>query len=101
MSKCVKLYKIEKIELAKSENNEWYCREYGWNGYGYGFSKWQYLGKIIELERIKHTYENLNGNEINKKGIRLAFRPAKSVVSFYISRSNKLIASGYRYRLPD
>ena len=101
MSKCIKLYKIEKEELAKSENGEWYCREYGWNGYGYGFSKWQYLGKLIKIERIKRTYENLNGNVINERRIHLSFRPSKSIVDFYISKNNKLYASGYNYRLPN
>ena len=101
MSKCVKLYKIERIELAKSENNNWYYREYGWNGYGYSFTKWQYLGKLLDIERIKYVYENLNGNEITKTEIRLEFRPIKSIVDFYITKNSKEDVSGYRYKLPN
>lgn len=31
------------VRVAQSENGAWYYREYGFNGYGKGWSKWEKL----------------------------------------------------------
>jgi hypothetical protein len=45
MAKAIALYHGSNtygvnVEVAKDINGQWYSREYGWNGYGRGWSKW-------------------------------------------------------------
>lgn len=45
MAKAVALYSGtntygKSIEVAKDANGQWFSREYGWNGYGRGWSRW-------------------------------------------------------------
>lgn len=50
MAKAISLYSGwdtygRPVELAEREDGEWFWREYGWNGYGRGWSKWADYGK--------------------------------------------------------
>lgn len=45
MAKAVALYSGtttygKSVEVAKDVNGQWFSREYGWNGYGRGWSRW-------------------------------------------------------------
>lgn len=56
MAKCIELYSGSNslgvnVEVALSESNTWYCREYGWNGFGKGWSKWiELVDDVVRLE---------------------------------------------------
>ena len=53
--KCLKVFRVDCsngwYQVAKGENGCYFCRDYGFNGYGMGFSKWEFLGKIKNIEK--------------------------------------------------
>lgn len=58
------------IEVAVREDNQWFSRSYGFNGFGNGWSKWQ---KQEELPRcpdgVEWGFKNLRS--VSPTGIRL------------------------------
>jgi hypothetical protein len=63
MAKAISLYSGydsvgRSIQLAEREDGKWFWREYGWNGYGQGWSKWASYGKEPEFPaRIANKVE--------------------------------------------
>lgn len=98
MTKCVRLYRYGdgRIELAESKTNNWFIRSYELNNYGYAWTKWESLGKLVSLKRKSTTWENLNGNVITTKSIDLTF----SNGSWSVKLREKIDANNLKYRLP-
>ena len=98
MTKCIRLYSNGdgRVELAKSETNNWFIRSYEQNNYGYAWTKWSPLGLLKSLKRKSFTWENLNGNEITTKSIELIFLKGY----WNVKLSEKVNTKNNRYRLP-
>lgn len=98
MVKCIKLYRHNdgRVELAKSESNNWFIRSYEQTKYGYAWTKWSSLGLLKSFKRKSLTWENLNGNEITTKSIDLIFLKGY----WNIKLSNKININNVKYRLP-
>lgn len=98
MVKCIKLYRHNdgRVELAKSESNNWFIRSYEQTKYGYAWTKWSSLGLLKSFKRKSLTWENLNGNEITTKSIDLIFLKGY----WNIKLSNKININKVKYRLP-
>lgn len=98
MVKCIKLYRHNdgRVELAKSESNNWFIRSYEQTKYGYAWTKWSSLGFLKSFKRKSLTWENLNGNEITTKSIDLIFLKGY----WNIKLSEKVNTNNLKYRLP-
>ena len=68
MAKAVKIYSDKDsigrpFEIAQRDDGKWFHREYRYNGYGMGWSKWiSYMHHTDWLESLR---------EVSPKGIRL------------------------------
>lgn len=72
--KCVKLYNIlSDYQIAKSASGQWFHRVYQSNNFGYTWTKWTPMKPIQNIVREKVTFENLNGNEITEKRMKVEF----------------------------
>lgn len=98
MAKCSKLYKSGQglVELAMSSSNNWFMRSYEQTRFGYGWTKWTPLGQLKEAKRYTCTWENLNGNEISVRQLKLTF----DKYDWSVKLSEKRDVEGLRYRLP-
>lgn len=54
MSKAVKLYsRTNEYQLAKRSDGIWFLRLWKNNGYGPNWTKWEEIGKIVKIEKMK------------------------------------------------
>lgn len=69
--KCLKSYKMHTAgghyEVAASQEGVYFVREFGFNGFGLGWSKWLKCGKICGIEKRRNSvcvmFENcINGS---------------------------------------
>ena len=79
MAKCTRLYSGYnslgvRVEVAQSVSGAWFCREYGFNGYGKGFSKWEEtdapeltteIRKWCDYTRTERVIEVTEGDKID------------------------------------
>ena len=106
MTKCVRLYSDGWTQVAKSSSGSWFKRTYEKTVYGYMWTRWEYIGKLTRTNRYIVTYENLNGNEITERQLKLSFSPDKSLPGEIYSYSHnfklkdKRCVIGCKYRLP-
>lgn len=69
MAKAIRLYSGHdtygcRIEMAERADGVWYWREYHWNGYGMGWSKWASYGKVPTFpSQVRNLCEIGNGPE--------------------------------------
>lgn len=86
--KCLKVFRVDCArgwyQVAKGQNGTYFCREYGFNGYAMGFTRWEFLGKIKNIEKGE-----------SKKDFMINFEKDRIVVSL------RRISFNTGYRLPN
>lgn len=86
--KCLKVFRVDCprgwYQVAKGQNGNYFIRDYGFNGFGMGFTKWAFLGKIKNLEKTD-----------SKKIFMVNFEKSRIVVSI------RRISLNPGYRLPN
>lgn len=100
MAKCVRLYNDSIAEFAQSQSGVWFRRVYEKTLYGYSWSKWICVGHLTYVNRMKRTYENLNGNIITERLIFMKFENNNGSTHYYFKRKHKLNVTHCNYRLP-
>ena len=97
--KAIRCYLIDNdlTELCKSQSKNWFVRYWVYNGYAYGWTKWQSMGQLQNIKKYLCIWENLNGNEIKQRKIELEFSNREK---FSIMLKNKQLVKDLRYRLP-
>lgn len=103
MAKCVRLYynNINRnLELAKSDEGYWFYREFKFNPYirKYVMTSWIPLGNIKDIQHSRHTYENMNGNELTKQILHFIFNNEDIIIEYDSNHKSKFKNN---YRLPN
>ena len=90
--KCVKSYIMEtargRYEIAARVDGVYFCREFGFNGYGVGWSKWLKMGRICEIS-------SFSGGAVSVLFENCLFGSRSAIVEFKRKRINP------NYRLPN
>lgn len=69
MAKAIKLYSGHDtygraVEVAERTDGVWFWREYRWNGYGLGWSKWADLGRTpVHPAKVRNMVEYADAPE--------------------------------------
>jgi hypothetical protein len=85
------------IEVAERTDGVWFWREYRWNGYGMGWSKWKAYGKVPTFPaRIRNMCEYADAPEYVE--IPEEDRANRIEWGFNVLR---IIPGPYRVRLPN
>jgi hypothetical protein len=86
--KCVKCYKVDCprgwYQVARAVNGRYFFREWGFNGFGVGFSKWEPLGRLVKIESRDSKYDCM-----------VIFENSRLVVSL------RRVSDGVGIRLPN
>ena len=95
MAKCVRLYYNNihmNLELAKSDEGYWFYREYKFNHFikKYTYTKWTGLGKLNDIQHSRHTYENMNGNELTKQILHFIFNDEDIIIEYSSYHNSKM-----------
>jgi len=85
------------IEVAERIDGVWFWREYGWNGYGMGWAKWQALGEVpAHPAKVRNMCEYADAPEYVE--IPEAERADRIEWGFNTFR---IVPGPYRLRLPE
>lgn len=86
--KCIKVFRVDGsrgwYQVAKGQDGNYFLREFCFNGFGMGFSRWTFLGKIKNIEKSD-----------SKKDFMVNFEKSRVVVSL------RRISFNPSYRLPN
>ena len=84
-------------ELVMNTDRQWFCREYGWNGYGRGWSKW----KSTEPHAVTFGIRTLTmyDGSVQRDRVAIVENGFNSDKTCILSRNLKRIEKP-KYRLP-